>query len=423
MSQPSTQAVRGAAMFVRRFELLVVAGVDAGMRACSDSEQMSVGTAEGNQLRLTDPAVSRHHCTLRTCERGLEVRDHGSRNGTFVGTCEIARGYVRSGARITIGHTTLDVRVLDQEIEQPLAAGSELGPLLGGSPAMRRLYALIEQCANSSATVLLAGETGTGKELIAETIHERSGRRGHPLVVIDCSALSHALAESELFGHERGAFTGAEVARVGAFEAADRGTVFLDEIGEMPLTLQPLLLRALEARQIRRVGATDYLPIDVRVIAGSHRDLRQLVNDKRFRADLFYRLAVVSIEVPPLRARGDDARQLAAHFWQTFRPDRPIPDELADHLAAQSWPGNIRELRNAVERAALIGWTAEPPEQPTYQQAKERAILEWERGWVERLLAAHDGNLSRAARATRMGRSHLREIVRRHFPAADPPDE
>src|SRR5262249_31795597 len=158
----------------------------------------------------------------------------------------------------------LDVRVLDQEIEQPLAAGTELGPLLGGSPAMRRLYATIEQCANTNVTVLLAGETGTGKELIAETIHERSARRGQPLVVIDCSALSHALAESELFGHERGAFTGAEVARVGAFEAAERGTVFLDEIGEMPLTLQPLLLRALEARQIRRVGATEYRPIDVR---------------------------------------------------------------------------------------------------------------------------------------------------------------
>jgi transcriptional regulator with GAF, ATPase, and Fis domain len=265
--------------------------------------------------------------------------------------------------------------------------------------------------------VLITGETGTGKELIAEAIHGASERRRGPLVVVDCSALSHDLAESELFGHERGAFTGADVTRIGAFESADGGTIFLDEIGELPLALQPLLLRALENRTIRRIGSNTQREVDVRVIAASHRDLRELVNNKRFRADLFYRINVIKIVVPPLRERIADVAALAAHFWRAFRSDEP-PAALLDQLARQSWPGNVRELRNAVERAALIGWSPERTpvavEALTYQQAKERAVWEWETGWVERLVNAHAGNLSRAARAAKMGRSRLRELARRH---------
>jgi len=393
----------------------VVAGADAGARATSRGDELSIGTSDGNDLKLTDPAVSRHHCTLRVSERGLELRDHGSRNGTFVADCELVRGFVRSGARVTIGKTTFEVRVLDDEIEQPLAAGDRHGSLLGGSVAMRRIYALVDQCARSNATVLIGGETGTGKELIAEAIHYTSDRRGGPFVVVDCSALTPELAESELFGHEQGAFTGADHERAGAFETARSGTIFLDEIGELPLALQPLLLRALENRTIRRIGASDTRAIDVRVIAASHRDIRAMVNDKQFRADLFYRLHVIRIDVPPLRERTGDVRLLAEHFWRTFRPDRAPPDALLDRLAAQSWPGNVRELRNAVERAALLGWSPPPSEQPlTYQQAKERAVHEWEREWVARLLAEHGDNLSRAARAAHMGRSHLRELARLH---------
>jgi two-component system response regulator GlrR len=416
-----TQAVRGHAYIVRQFEARVVAGADRDKACVSCGTELSIGTAEGSDLQLSDPSVSRHHCALRTSERGLELRDLGSRNGTSVGDCEVVRAFVRDGARIVVGQTTIAVRVLDAEIEQPLATTDHLVGLIGGSPAMRRIYPIIEQCARGAATVLVRGETGTGKELVAEAIHELSPRRAAPFVVVDCGALSAELAESELFGHERGAFTGADTARAGAFEQADGGTIFLDEIGELPLALQPILLRALENRTVKRVGAGGRTrTVDVRVVAASHRDLRAQVNDKRFRADLYYRLAVIHIDVPPLRDRDGDVPLLAARFWQTFRPDRAPPDALLARLASQAWPGNVRELRNAVERAALLGWNpeADAPADPSYQVAKEQAVWAWERQWVARLVATHGGNLSRASRAAEMGRRHLRELCRRYGVAA-----
>ncbi len=417
MVSSTTVGVRGATVLVRQFAVTVVDGVERDTRVLSQSDELSIGTNEGNDLRLSDPSVSRHHCALRVTERGVEVRDLGSRNGTFVGDVEIAAVYVKKDARIRIGQTTLDLEILDHDLEQPIATDERLGPLIGGSAAMRRLYPLIEQCGRGTATVLITGETGTGKELIAEAIHGASDRRRGPFVVIDCSALSHDLAESELFGHEPGAFTGADTLRIGAFESADGGTIFLDEIGELPLAMQPLLLRVLENRTIRRIGSNTQRNVDVRVVAASHRDLRELVNHKRFRPDLFYRINVIRLVVPPLRDRTVDIAPLATHFWRTFRSDVP-PTALLDQLARQSWPGNVRELRNAVERAALIGWSPEhapaPVEELSYLQAKERAQWEWEKGWIERLLNAHAGNLSRAARAARMGRSRLRELARRH---------
>jgi len=417
-------AVRGQTVLVRQFELVVVEGPDAGALVRSEGDELSIGTNEGNDLQLTDPSVSRHHCTLRATERGLELRDLGSRNGTFVGDAEIASAYVRSGTHLRLGATTVAVQVLDHEFVHPIATTSQLGPIVGGSTAMRRLYPLIETCAQSAATVLVTGETGTGKELIAAAIHDHSERRRRPYGIIDCSALSHDLAESELFGHERGAFTGADVRRIGAFESAEGGTVFLDEIGELPLSLQPLLLRALEKRTIRRVGSNEQRAVDVRVVAASHRDLRALVNEKRFRADLFYRLNVLRIDVPPLRERKGDIEVLAAHFWTMFRPDHRPPPALLENLAAQSWPGNVRELRNAVERAALLGLGPDPamppPEARSYQDAKDRAMLAWERDWVAQLFAAHDGSVLRAARAARMSRGHLRELARRHGVATAP---
>jgi DNA-binding NtrC family response regulator len=284
---------------------------------------------------------------------------------------------------------------------------------------MRRLYPIIEQCGSSNATVLIVGETGTGKELIAEAIHDASDRRDKPFVVVDCSALSHDLAESELFGHERGAFTGAETVRIGAFESARGGTVFLDEIGELAIDLQQLLLRVLEARTVRRIGSNQQRPVDVRVISASHRDLRREVNQKRFRADLFYRLNVLRIAVPSLRERTGDIELLASHFWRTFRSDAP-PEALLRHLASHHWPGNVRELRNAVERAAVLGWKPQQPASAvlpvlsTYQQAKQRALWDWERTWVEQLLSANSFNLSRSARVAKMGRTNLRELARKH---------
>jgi len=420
-----TVAVRGRAVFVRQFEVVVVDGVDRDARVVSSSHEFSIGSAEGNDLRLTDPAVSRHHCALVADERGLRLDDLGSRNGTFVGELEVVTAYVRAGVRIRIGQTVCLVQILDRELETPIAASDRYGPLIGASSAMRRLFPLLERCAASAATVLVVGETGTGKELVAEAIHVHSARSDAPYVVIDCGALSPDLAESELFGHVRGAFTGADRDREGAFESAHGGTIFLDEIGELPLALQPLLLRVLENRTVRRVGATEYREVDVRVIAASHRDLRALVNDKRFRADLYYRLNVLHVAVPPLRERAGDIELLAAAMWATFRPETTPPSALVEHLARLSWPGNVRELRNAVERAALTGQAPPPPPSQSaavriapidssYQEAKERAVRAWEREWVEALLGAAGGNLSRAARAAKMGRSHLRELARRH---------
>ncbi len=413
-----THTLRGNALFVRRFEVSVVDGPDRGASAISEDDELTIGTATGTSLRLTDPSVSRHHCVLRACERGLELRDLGSTNGTLVGEVEIVRAFVRDGARVRIGATTLALTSRADEMEHPLAAVGRFGELIGASAAMRRLYPLLERCAQSDATILIAGETGTGKELVAEAIHRHSKRRHDKLVIVDCSALARELAESELFGHVRGAFTGADLARVGAFEEASGGTLFLDEIGELPLELQPLLLRVLESGSVRPIGGQPK-SIDVRVIAASHRDLRVEVNAKRFRSDLYYRLNVVRVVVPPLRERTDDIAVLAEHFWNEFRPAEPLPAGLLGELAVQPWPGNVRELRNAVERSALVGWQPSEDVQLTHEQAKAQAVRHWEKPWIERLLAAHDHTLSRAARAARMGRTNLRKLVQQYGLAHD----
>jgi len=306
--------------------------------------------------------------------------------------------------------------VLRDQIAHELATGDRFGDILGASSVMRRLYPLLETCAQSDITVLLHGETGTGKELIAEAIHLASPRRAGPFVVVDCSVLPAQLIESELFGHVRGAFTGADTDRIGAFESASGGTIFLDEIGELALDLQPVLLRALENLTIRRLGANQQRDVDVRVIAASSRDLRFEVNQRRFRPDLYYRLNVMRIVVPTLDEREGDVALLASQFWRELRPDREIPEEILAELVRQRWPGNIRELRNAVERIALIGWTAPSPpvKRAPYGQAKEAANQVWERTWVKELLAEHDHNVSQAARAAQMARSHLRKLVERY---------
>jgi two-component system response regulator GlrR len=394
----------------------VVEGVDRGARAVATGDELTIGSADGSDLRLTDPAVSRHHCAIRARERGLELCDLESTNGTFVGDFEVTRGYIAPGSRLRLGGTTAVLTLTGDELEHPLAPEDHFGELLGESPAMRRIYPLLARCAASDATVLIEGESGTGKELVAEAIHAASARRDRPFVVVDCSALARQLAESELFGHVRGAFTGAEADRRGAFEEADGGTLFLDEIGELPLDLQPLLLRVLENQTIRRVGTNKQRSIDVRVIAASHRDLRVEVNAKRFRADLLYRLHVVRVLVPPLREREGDIGLLATHFWRAMYPGRPPPGSFLAELATHTWPGNVRELRNAVERHGVVGASAEAadPSGLSHAQAKEQAMREWERHWATHLIAEHRGNLTHAAQAARMGRSHLRRIVQLH---------
>jgi transcriptional regulator with GAF, ATPase, and Fis domain len=409
-----THVIRGNELCIPRFELVVVDGPDKGKRVVSVTDELTIGTSTGASLVLTDPAVSRLHCVLRATERGLELRDLGSRNGTRVGSIDIVRGFIRASARVMLGSTTVVASVREDELAHPLGSAAGFGDLIGGSLAMRRLYPLLDRAAAGDSTVLIHGETGSGKELVAETIHLASTRRRAPFVTIDCAALSRELAESELFGHVRGAFTGADTDRHGAFAAADGGTVFLDEIGDLPLALQPLLLRALESKTIRRLGETTSRAVDVRVIAASHRDLRVEVNAKRFRSDLYYRLDVVRVVVPPLRDRDGDIALLATAIWSQFRHDA-IPPALITELAAQSWPGNVRELKNAVERVAVVGWAPQPEgarRQVSYTEAKQQVIDRWERPFIERLLETHDYNLSRAARAAQMGRTHLRQLAR-----------
>jgi DNA-binding NtrC family response regulator len=375
---------------------------------------------------LTDPAVSRHHVAISPTERGHLVRDLGSTNGTVINGVTIERGYMAPCAVMVIGGTRLRFEVLGGDAPAALSPDHKWGRALGTSAAMRRLFAILPRIAASEATILLEGETGTGKSLIAAAVHEHSPRARAPFVVVDCGAIPPALIESELFGHDRGAFTGALTARVGAFESAHGGTVFLDEIGELTLELQPKLLRALEDRVIKRVGRNDTVPLDIRLIAATNRDLRAEINRGRFRSDLYYRLNTLHLRLPPLRERRDDIPMLVAHYYEQFAGGQP-PASLLSDFARHDWPGNVRELRAAVERSVLLGdptvWrgitdTVPAPSPPdggmSFREAKERTVGEWERDYVRALLARHQGNLSRAARSVRMDRNHLRELVVRH---------
>jgi transcriptional regulator with GAF, ATPase, and Fis domain len=302
--------------------------------------------------------------------------------------------------------------------------------VLGDSPAMRRIFALLPRLAATQSTVLIEGETGTGKTLLAEAIHRKSARSDRPFVVVDCASIPAGLIESELFGHEKGAFTGAHAARIGAFEAAQGGTVFLDELGELPLELQPKLLRVLEERAIKRVGTTTAIPINVRVIAATNRDLRDLVESQRFRLDLYYRLNTVRLRIPPLRERREDIALLATHFWARATGDDAAvpPGELLESLLLRPWPGNVRELRGLIDRAVTLG-DAEIDDEPPmtelpgtlesfdpavpFRVAKERAVARWEGAYLKELIGRHQGNLTHAARSARMDRNYLRELLAR----------
>jgi len=412
-SKTTALTVRGQTYFIRRFAVTVHDGPDRGLRAVSSSDEFSVGTEKGNDLQLSDTAVSRHHLLIRVTKHGLEVRDQSSTNGTLVGDLGINSVLVRRDTRLALGRSSIDIEFLDEQIEEPLAESDHFGDLYGRSSAMRRLYPVLEKYARSDSTLLVTGETGTGKEVVAESVHLASPRSRGPLVVVDCGALPRQLMESELFGHVRGSFTGAEDDRDGAFATADGGTLFLDEIGELALDLQPVLLRVLESRRFRPVGSSQEQKSDVRVIAATNRDLRTEVNERRFRADLFFRLNVLNLKLPPLREREGDVVLLAERFWSGLRPGVALPKELASELALGRWPGNIRELRNAVERAALLE-TVEPTssdELGSFADAKDGVISRFERDYLFRLLTHTGGNLARAARISKMSRSHLRMVM------------
>ena len=431
-ARPTVEGDPSLADQVRRFRLTVLEGPDAGLSKESDTDRSAIGAHPSNDIVLGDPLVSRFHCEVRVLREGPLVRDLGSRNGTFVNGIRVREAFVQGGNQLRVGRTVMELRAATTHNRLPLSERNRFGTLSGRSSAMRAVFSLLEKAAASGATVLLEGETGTGKGAAAESIHGDSPRKGGPFVIVDCGAIPPNLLESELFGHEKGAFTGADARRVGAFEAANGGTVFIDEIGELTADLQPKLLRVLEARTVRRVGSNRHLPIDVRVIAATNRDLRAEVNAGRFRADLYYRLAVIKIVMPPLRQRPADLAELCRRIFTSLGASPEQADRLlsAPHLVRLeqgAWPGNVRELRNYLERCLVFddapplsvdmsGKGSGSPVNPRlpFAEARQLSIDGFERDYVAALLGLHEGNVREAASAAGINRVYLYRLARKH---------
>jgi transcriptional regulator with PAS, ATPase and Fis domain len=358
--EPSTQIIEASGrLHLPSLELRVVEGPDRGQSAKLGPSGLRVGTGPTSDLRLTDRTVSRLHCELRRVGGAVRVIDSGSTNGTLVDGVRVHVAELAAGQLVRVGATTLGVSTVDEPLAIELSLRHRFGDVIGASAEMRRLYAILERVAPTESSVLIQGETGTGKELVARALHDASPRAKAPFVTVDCGAIAENLIESELFGHVRGAFSGAVGDRRGLVEEADGGTLFLDEIGELPPALQPRLLRVIEALEVRRVGGNTSKRVNLRVVAATNRPLARSVNEGTFREDLYYRLAVVELLLPPLRARREDIPLLAEHFFRRYAGDTaPMPPELVASLASRMWPGNVRELRNYVERSVSLGVAA-----------------------------------------------------------------
>jgi len=424
---------RPTALNVRLCRIEVTAGPDAGLAQEFDSAVIRVGSRRGNDLVLTDRRASGLHFEIRLAEDGYRIRDLESTNGTFVSGLRVNDAYLKSGSVIRLGKSELRFIPLAASVDVPLFSGGQFGQVVGRSPQMRRLFAEIERVAAGEATVLVTGETGTGKELVAEAVHEASPRSGGPFVVFDCATISANLFEAELFGHERGAFTGAVAASAGAVERANGGTLFFDEIGELPVELQPKLLRVLESKEVRRVGGSESIACDVRFVAATNRDLAVEVNRGSFREDLYYRIVVTELHVPPLRERREDIRPLVDHFLALLPGggEVEIPADFVSAMLAHYWPGNVRELRNAVERAVALPQyppRLEPPPEASpdapgfgmpidsevpFKIAKQQFVDEFDRRFMTALLERHDWNITAAARATGVDRVSIYKLLDR----------
>ena len=422
VEQPPPQPAR------ERARLVVASGPRAGAAVLLDRE-ITVGTSEACDLRLEDRTASRRHLAVRPSAVGARVVDQDSRNGTWVGDERVHDVELPLGTELRVGETVLRVTQAGDDVpreSQQAAPPTSFGRFLGAAPVLAPLYARLERVSATSAAVLLEGESGTGKELLAEAIHERGPRAERPFLILDCAAVPLNLVEARLFGHERGAFTGADRARPGAFELAHGGTVFLDEIGELPLEVQSRLLRVLDRGQVARIGAAKPIDVDVRVIAATNRDLEREVEDGRFRLDLFHRLAVVLLRIPPLRERTGDVELLARELLRRAGGDGSLlTPELLAGLARHRWPGNVRELRNQIERLVVLGESeligasgSEPtaratdrwsPEMP-FRQARALALAQFTEQYVASILERHGGNVSAAARAAGLARRYFQQL-------------
>jgi DNA-binding NtrC family response regulator len=419
--------------------LSAVLGPGAGRALAMSSALATVGRHPTNDLVLTDPRVSGVHLELRRVGERIHVRDAGSTNGTWLGPHRVMEVELAAGGEIIVGGTTLRLDLDNAATTAAVSPLESFGELVGRSTSMRELFATLERVSSKNLSVLIHGETGTGKEEVARAIHMRSPRAAQPFVVIDATALPESLAESLLFGHERGAFTGADQRRIGFFEAASGGTILIDEIGELAAPLQSKFLRVLERHEVTRVGGHTPIKIDVRVIAATHRDLRHEIEGGRFREDLYYRLAQVRVLLPPLRDRLEDIPILCQKLLASMQGDRgaPVMIEAAalQHLAAQPWPGNVRELRNVLARAAALatgeiirradvagegfGFRGTREERRaldlsgTFATAKEHALERFESAYLSALMKRCGGNLSLAAREGDLARHHLRDLLKK----------
>lgn len=420
-----------------------------------DQAVVTMGAMEDNDFVIQDETVSRYHCRIYQEGNAYVLQDLHSTNGTFIDKVRIKEAYLRPGATVALGKTRLQFQPIDEEVRIRPSDADRFGDIIGTNVKMREIFGILEKISPTDTTVVIEGETGTGKEVVAQAIHGTSHRSERPFVVFDCSAVPANLIESELFGHEKGSFTGAIMARPGLFEMANGGTIFLDELGELSLELQPKLLRALETREVRRVGGTRPMKVDVRVIAATNRRLEDEMRAGRFREDLYYRLSVVRLFLPPLRERREDIPLLAKHFLVKGRFNRNVDGEprlttiakdALEAMRAYDWPGNVRELHNVIERACsfadgdsieladlpgqLTGTShmarldnlrpqlLSPDEQVdqlgTFKEAKEKWVSTFERDYIRGLLDQHDGNISHAARDADIDRKYFRKLMKKY---------
>ncbi len=456
---------------LRKAKLVVATGPDAGREVEMQKPRVSGGRSIINDLVLQDKAVSGTHFEVAVKDDGYHLKDLDSRNGTFVGDIRIKEVFLRPGMTFRVGQSDIRFQTTADLVDIALSERDKFDRVIGGSAAMREIFATLEKVSPSELTVLITGETGTGKELIARGIHNASPRRQKPFVVLDCGAIPKDLIESTLFGHEKGSFTGAIGQHRGCFEQANGGTIFLDEIGELDLALQPKLLRVLEQREIKRVGGDRTVKVDVRVLAATNRDLRAMVNAGTFREDLYFRLSVIYVELPPIRERREDIPELAQHFLREVASRRgatmSLSPDAVQALLGHSFPGNVRELRNVVERAASLSSgpvitrsdlvfgrdaggasvivarelanagaqaalaAVSPSDRPPgggvvgfdptaltpgldFKEAKQRVVDAFESAYLRALLQRHEGNITRSAQEAGLTRYHLRELLKRH---------
>jgi transcriptional regulator with GAF, ATPase, and Fis domain len=411
---------------------VVLSGNDRGQLLVLERGEYILGKSSDCSLVLRDPAVSRRHLRLQVGPDGVIASDLGSKNGSYYRGARFSELTVGLGAVITLGATEIKIALGDRSIGMPPSTAESFGGLIGLSLAMRQLFALLERICRSDAPVLIEGETGTGKELCAQAIHNGSARARRPLVVCDFAGVPRSLIESELFGHKRGAFTGADRDRDGCFVLADGGSILLDEVGELEAPMQPRLLRVLEQQKVKPVGGSRYRQVDVRVVAATNRDLREECDAGRFRQDLYHRLAVLRVRLPPLRERREDIPVLIEHFLEGRKVK--LSGEAKALLQEHDWPGNVRELRNTIEQGlSLAGDKRElTPEllglhtagragrapgkgaRIRFHEAKEQLVDDWERDYLTELLRAAGGNISRAARRAGLARQYLHRLLRKH---------